>query len=121
MINAAKRTKRPRTDKGNQNACIKALMLFAKNKWSCGVHKLMFLRLLMQQIATVAVQIKSVENFCDKLGPTYNLATSSLRVHPNDIVLIVQTTIKLEHLTRQSSQNADIEQNQATRGQALGD
>lgn len=81
--------RRLRTDKGDQDVCIEALMLFAKNKWLCGTHKLMFPRLLMQRIATAAVQIKSVENFCDELGPTHNFAIDSLKAHASDIVSIV--------------------------------
>ena len=81
--------RRLKTDKGDQDVCIEALMLFAKNKWPCGAHELMFSRSLMQRIATAAVQIKSVENFYDELGPTHNFATDSLRAHASDIVSIV--------------------------------
>lgn len=126
-INAAKRTTRPRTNKGDQDACIEALTLFAKSEWPRGMHELMFPRSLMQRIATAAVRIKSVEDLRNELGPTHNLATGSLRAHASDIVSILQITIfsdeqeSLQPIEGQNTQNDEIDQNQATRGQAPRD
>lgn len=85
------------------------------------MHELMFFRSLMQQITTAIVQIKSVEDLCNKLDPTHNLVTSSLRAHASDIISIVQTAIEPKYPTRQSSQNANTKQNQVSWGRALGD
>lgn len=93
QINAAKRTRRLKTNKGDQDACIKALTLFARSKWPRDRHETMFSRLLMQQIATAADRIKFIKDFCNKLAHTYNLANCSLRLHASDIVSILQTTI----------------------------
>lgn len=93
QINAAKRTRRLKTNKGDQNACIKTLTLFARSKWPRGRHETMFSKLLMQQIATAAGRIKFIKDFCNKLAHTYNLANCSLRLHASDIVSILQTTI----------------------------
>lgn len=50
----------------------------------------------MQQIATAAKQITSVEALRKELGSTHNLATGSLRAHANVVVSIVQTTISFD-------------------------
>ncbi len=89
-MKSAQRQQREKTSMSDQNTCKAALTDFARVKWPHGMDELIFSSALRQRLASVAVQIVSIDDLCKELSPACHLNTSSLRAHTQEIMSILQ-------------------------------
>ena len=54
----------------------------------------MFFNTLRQRLASATARIELIDDLCKKLSPACNLNTSSLRVHAQEIVSILQEIVR---------------------------
>ncbi len=87
------RQQREKTSILDQNACKAALTDFAILKWPCGIDELMFSNALREKLASAAMQIVSINDLRKELNPACNLNTSSLKIHAQEIVSILQRIV----------------------------
>ena len=87
------RKQRLSTDLVHQKACTAALTDYAIGVWPGGTDRLMLSDALRQRIACAGARIASVEDLRKELYPACILETSSLRVHAEDIVKIIASTV----------------------------